>query len=57
MPADRLLRHLCPDVPQTGCQVNTDCPMGQVCNVELQGWGCIPAEPAWDADDGSGDWA
>ena len=33
-----------PNVPQTGCQVNTDCPMGQTCDVACREWGACPAE-------------
>jgi hypothetical protein len=31
-----------PDVPQTGCQVDSDCPMGQGCNVQCREWSCAP---------------
>jgi hypothetical protein len=31
-----------PDVPQSGCQVDTDCPMGQACNVQCREWACVP---------------
>ena len=31
-----------PDAPQTGCQIDTDCPMGQQCNVACREWACIP---------------
>ena len=31
-----------PNVPQTGCQVNSDCPMGQTCDVECREWSCTP---------------
>jgi hypothetical protein len=30
------------DNPQTGCQANSDCPMGQVCNVACREWSCMP---------------
>jgi hypothetical protein len=31
-----------PDVPQTGCQVNADCPMGQQCQLACREWSCVP---------------
>ena len=31
-----------PDVPQTGCQANSDCPMGQMCDVACREWACAP---------------
>jgi hypothetical protein len=31
-----------PNVPQTGCQANTDCPMGQTCDVACREWSCTP---------------
>ena len=43
LPAEPGCYGICvPDVPQTGCQVNTDCPTGQVCNVACREWGCVP---------------
>jgi hypothetical protein len=29
-----------PDAPQTGCQANSDCPMGQMCDVICREWSC-----------------
>jgi hypothetical protein len=31
-----------PNVPQTGCQADGDCPMGQKCDVQCREWGCTP---------------
>ena len=31
-----------PNVPQTGCQANTDCPAGQTCDVACREWACTP---------------
>jgi hypothetical protein len=31
-----------PNVPQTGCQANSDCPMGQLCDVACREWSCAP---------------
>ncbi len=31
-----------PNIPQTGCQANTDCPMGQMCDVQCREWACTP---------------
>ncbi len=31
-----------PNTPQTGCQVDSDCPMGQACDVQCREWACTP---------------
>jgi len=31
-----------PNTPQTGCQVDSDCPMGQACDVQCREWSCAP---------------
>jgi len=31
-----------PNLPQQGCQIDSDCPMGQQCNVQCREWACMP---------------
>jgi hypothetical protein len=36
---------ICVGYVQNGCRADSECPMGQRCDVQCMGWGCAPASP------------